>query len=44
MAATEPSVRVGIFGTGGWARRTHIPHLIDLGAQIVCLCDAQAGA
>ena len=44
MAATEPSVRVGIFGTGGWARRTHIPHLIDLGAQIVCLCDAQAEA
>ena len=44
MTATEPALRVGIFGTGGWARRTHIPHLLDLGAQIVCLCDTHAEA
>jgi len=44
MTATEPALRVGIFGTGGWARRTHIPHLLDLGAQIVCLCDTSAEA
>lgn len=44
MAATESAVRVGIYGTGGWARRTHIPHLLDLGAEIVCLCDAHAEA
>ena len=44
MAATESAVRVGIYGTGGWARRTHIPHLNSLGAQIVCLCDANEDA
>lgn len=48
MAATESDagsgVRVGILGSGGWARRTHIPHLQSLGADIVALCDLNADA
>ena len=39
MAATEGKVRVGVYGCGGWARRTHIPNLLKLDAEIVALCD-----
>lgn len=41
MAAT---VRVGVYGSGGWARRTHIPNLQKLGVDIVALCDVQPEA
>ncbi|MEE2658657.1 MAG: Gfo/Idh/MocA family oxidoreductase [Candidatus Latescibacterota bacterium] len=30
---------MGIFGGGSWARRTHIPHLQNIGAEVVAVCD-----
>ena len=45
MAATDHAVRVGIFGSGGWARRTHIPNLLKLdGVEVVAVCDISADA
>ncbi|MBT6146986.1 MAG: Gfo/Idh/MocA family oxidoreductase [Gemmatimonadetes bacterium] len=44
MAATEASIRVGVFGSGGWARRTHIPNLQKLDVDIVALCDVSPEA
>jgi predicted dehydrogenase len=45
MAATGNPVRVGIFGCGGWARRTHIPNLINIeGAEVVAVCDLHGDA
>ena len=41
----DRNVRVGIFGTGSWANRTHIPHLLKLeGVEIVALCDVNEEA
>ncbi|MEE2830889.1 MAG: Gfo/Idh/MocA family oxidoreductase [Candidatus Latescibacterota bacterium] len=39
MAATDGRVRVAVLGSGGWARRTHIPNLQKLDVDIVALCD-----
>ena len=40
MAATGRNLRVGVYGSGGFARRTHIPNLLRLeGLDIVALCD-----
>ena len=39
MAATDNRVRVAVLGSGGWARRTHIPNLQKLDVDIVALCD-----
>ncbi|HJP33917.1 MAG: Gfo/Idh/MocA family oxidoreductase [Candidatus Latescibacteria bacterium] len=39
MSATEDRLRVGVYGCGGWARRTHIPNLQKLDVDIVALCD-----
>ena len=40
MQTRDRSVRVGIYGTGSWANRTHIPNLLKLeGVEIVALCD-----
>lgn len=37
---TDRAVRVGIYGAGSWANRTHIPNLLNLeGVEIVALCD-----
>lgn len=37
---TDRSIRVGIYGTGGWANRSHIPNLLKLeGVEIVAVCD-----
>lgn len=45
MAATAGTVRVGVFGSGGWARRTHIPNLLKLeGVDLVAVCDVNAAA
>ncbi len=44
MAATDDRIRVGIFGSGGWARRTHIPNLHKLDVDIVALCDVSEEA
>jgi len=42
---TGRNVRVGIYGTGSWASRTHIPHLLKLeGVEIVALCDVSEDA
>ena len=40
MQTRDRSVHVGIYGTGSWANRTHIPNLLKLeGVEIVALCD-----
>ena len=39
MSATDGRVRVAVLGSGGWARRTHIPNLQKLDVDIVALCD-----
>ena len=39
MAATDDRVRVAVLGSGGWARRTHIPNLQKLDVDIVAVCD-----
>ena len=42
---TGRNIRVGIYGTGSWANRTHIPHLLKLaGVEIVALCDVSEDA
>ena len=39
------SVRVGFYGTGGFANRTHIPNLRNIpGVEIVALCDVNKDA
>ena len=41
MASTESKIRVGIYGCGSWANRTHIPNLLKLeGVEIVAICDS----
>ena len=43
MAARHSVVRIGVYGTGGWANRTHIPNLKKIdGAEIVAVCDIDA--
>ena len=43
MPAIDRPVRIGIFGAGNWARRTHIPNLRRLpGVELVAVCDADA--
>ena len=43
--AARHSVRIGVYGTGSWANRTHIPNLIRIdGAEIVAVCDIDAAA
>lgn len=45
MAARHSVVRIGVYGTGGWANRTHIPNLKKIdGAEIVAVCDIDAAA
>lgn len=45
METSAAKVRVGIYGAGTWANRTHIPNLLRLdGVEIVALCDADAAA
>lgn len=40
MQATERVLRIGVYGAGNFARRTHIPNLRKLsGVQIAALCD-----
>ena len=40
MQTRDRSVRVGIYGTGSWANRTHIPNLLKLeDVELVALCD-----
>ena len=37
---TDRNVRVGIYGAGSWANRSHIPNLLKLdGVEIVAVCD-----
>ena len=41
MASTESKIRIGIYGCGSWANRTHIPNLLKLdGVEIVAVCDS----
>ena len=41
MASTDSKVRIGIYGCGSWANRTHIPNLLKLdGVEIVAICDS----
>ena len=44
MAATKSRVRVGIFGSGNFACRTHIPNLQRLDVDLVALCDVSHDA
>lgn len=45
MAATDSKrLRVGVLGSGKWARRTHLPHLRDLGCELVALADVHDGS
>lgn len=45
MTARHSLVRIGVYGTGGWANRTHIPNLKKIdGAEIVAVCDIDAAA
>ncbi|MDA0748362.1 MAG: Gfo/Idh/MocA family oxidoreductase [bacterium] len=38
--AADKAVRVGIYGAGSWANRTHIPNLQKLdGVEVVAVCD-----
>jgi predicted dehydrogenase len=40
METRDRPVRVGVYGTGSWANRTHIPNLLKLdGVEIVAVCD-----
>ncbi len=44
MQPIDRPVRIGVYGAGNFARRTHIPNLLKLpGVQIVALCDIDAG-
>jgi predicted dehydrogenase len=36
MQAIDRPLRIGILGTGSWARRTHIPHLLRLPRVEIC--------
>ena len=41
MASTDSKIRIGIYGCGSWANRTHIPNLLKLdGVEIVAICDS----
>ena len=41
MASTDSKIRIGIYGCGSWANRTHIPNLLKLeGVEIVAVCDS----
>ena len=41
MTATDRKIRIGIYGCGSWANRTHIPNLLKLdGVEIVAICDS----
>ena len=41
MASTEGKVRIGVYGCGSWANRTHIPNLLQLDSvEIVAICDS----
>ena len=41
MASTDGKIRIGIYGCGSWANRTHIPNLLKLeGVEIVAICDS----
>lgn len=43
--AIEGTIRVGIYGTGTWANRTHIPNLQKLdGVDVVAVCDVNETA
>jgi predicted dehydrogenase len=45
MAAIERSLRVGLYGTGSWANRTHLPNLAGMaGVEVVAACDADPAA
>ncbi len=45
MTATKRPLRVGVYGTGTWANRTHLPHLTRMaGVEVVAACDANAAA
>jgi len=44
MAATDGRIRVGVYGSGGWARRTHIPNLQKLDVDITALADVSEQA
>ena len=45
MESKDRPVRVGVYGTGSWANRTHIPNLLELdGVELVALCDIDAEA
>ncbi len=45
MGTRERALRVGVYGTGSWANRTHIPNLLKLdGVEIVAVCDINSEA
>ena len=45
METRDRPLRVGVYGTGSWANRTHLPNLLKLeGVEIVALCDVNPEA
>ena len=44
MAATDGRIRIGVLGSGGWARRTHMPNLQKLDVDIIALSDVSEQA
>lgn len=45
MGATERPLRVGVYGTGSWANRTHLPNLAAMAnLELVAACDADPEA
>jgi predicted dehydrogenase len=44
MQATLRPLRVGVYGAGNWARKTHLPNLSRLpGVELAAVCDVDAG-